>query len=778
MNGIRILIVEDQTIVARDLAQRLKGLGYEVVGCACDAVEALRITEHSRPQVVLMDIHLPGDMDGIQAAISIREKHGIPVVFLTAYAEEGTLQRAKKAEPYGYIIKPFEDRELRAALEVAVHKHSVECRLRASEETHRTILDTSLDGFFLADASGRFLEVNQAFAVMTGYTRAELLELDAGALDGLDAGPGLVEAMRLVLTSGSTRIERRQRRKDGRLITVEISLKAMAPSDGRVFGFLRDVTRSRELELEREHLVSALQASESSYRGLFNTIRLAIYIQDAEGRFLDVNDGAVAMYGYARDEFIGQTPDFLSAPDRNNLALVQEKISRAFAGEPQQFEFWGRRKNGEIFPKDVRLYRGSYSGRAVLIAIAADITESKQFEERLRQAYKMEAIGRLAGGVAHDFNNILAAMMLQIGLLQLNLSHDPQNLADVRELGRIAERAAAVTRQLLVFSRRSVLNPEPIQLNEVLDDLSRMLLRLLGETIELSFQGTPDLPPIHADPGMIQQIVLNLCVNARDAMPRGGKLNLTTSVVRIDSPTQASHPNALPGTYVRLTLQDDGVGMDAETQRRIFEPFFTSKEPGKGTGLGLAIVYGIVQQHHGWIDVQSEPGQGTTFHVHFPAIALDPNSPPPPRSQPTSPRLPAPPGGTETLLLVEDNESLRRSLASYLRQLGYSLHEAMDGPTALDVWARHSETIALVISDMVMPGGMTGLELAERLRTQRPNLPVIISSGYSAELVSGAPPVRNTSFLPKPYLPNEIALAIRSSLDSPPLPPASSQPAR
>lgn len=955
MNPIRILIVEDQSIVAHDLQHRLQALGYEVVGPAHTATDALELAASRRPGLVLMDIHLPGDMDGIQAAIAFREQYRIPVVFLTAFTEESTLQRAKTAEPYGYVVKPFEDRELRAALEVALHKHAVEARLRASEEIHRTILGTTLDGYFLADAQGRFLEVNEAYASMTGFTRDELLGLSLADLDSEAPSASVVSFLRDVALIGAARAQRRQRRKDGSVVHLDISMKCLPGEEQRIFCFLRDATRRTELEREREIVVQilqlassstsleelaqqatrliqgwldcdtvalnlestaglrhfesagrppafhtttgipcllpptgiasdivspprvslpatnclcqrlmkgievtelphrtdrgsvwtnegcplptphptgaegralpgcavrpagstpgwksialiplqvgntvsgllqlgdvrtgrwtpaalalcerladhlaiavahhlgqeALRRSESSYRGLFNTIGLAIYILDAEGHFLDVNAGAVGMYGYAREEFLGRTPEFLGAPGRNDLEATRAAIRRAFAGEPQQLEFWGRRSSGEIFPKDVKLYRGTYFGTAVVIAIAADITSSKRLEERLLHSQKMEAIGQLAGGVAHDFNNILASMMLQIGLLQVTLAGDPKTLADVQELGRVAERAANLTRQLLLFSRRSVLQPIDLHLNEVVGEMTRSLLPLLGEQIELVFEGAPGLRLIRGDTGMIQQVILNLCVNARDAMPRGGRLELRTFPRTLDAGTAALNPDARSGQFVCLSVRDTGHGMDPQTRRRIFEPFFTSKQPGKGTGLGLAMVYGIIQQHRGWIEVETTPAEGSTFTLYFPASTAGPTSPSTPAA--ASP----PPGGTETLLLVEDNDSLRQSLAAYLRFLGYTVHEAVDGPSALATWEQLGDSVSLVLTDMVMPAGLSGLELADRLHELRPDLRIIVSSGYSAELEPDTAAAHSVTFLPKPYLPAELALAIRACL--------------
>ncbi len=659
----------------------------------------------------------------------------------------------------GSLNKPSQDHQPLAGLDPAIHPQAIEARLRDGEVIPRTVLESSFDGYFLVDAAGRFLDVNQAYATLTGYSREELLQL---GLQDLATPPSPDHPARSVLPAGCDspdRFEQRHRRKDGQLVDVEVSAKCLPGGDGRVFAFLRDITHRRQLESER----NARLESEASYRGLFNTIRLPIYIQDAEGRFIDVNDGALEMYGYSREDLLGRTPEFLAAPGRNDLASVAERIHRALAGKPQQFEFWGRRKNGETFPTDVHLRRCTCFGQVTLLAVADDVTTARRVEEHLRQAHKMEAVGQLVGGIAHDFNNILAAMKLQIELLQMNLCGDPKNLAEVRDLADTADRAATLTRQLLLFIRRSVLQAHEIQLNEVVGDLTRMLLRLLGGDIELTFEAAPGVPRIRADPGMIHQVLLNLAVNARDAMPHGGRLEVRTAPATFDADAVSANPNARPGRFACLAVRDTGCGMQPALLDRIFEPFFTSKQPGKGTGLGLSIVHNIVHQHGGWIDVESTPGHGTTFRVFLPACATPAPSTSPPEPKPT-------PGGTETLLLVEDNDCLRRNLSAYLGHLGYTILEAADGPSALSVSEQHRARIALLLTVMVMPGGINGLELTDQIRRQRPALQVILSSGHSPDLAEGEAAKRGLVLLPKPYPPTELATTLRRCLDAPAAP--------
>jgi CheY-like chemotaxis protein len=372
----------------------------------------------------------------------------------------------------------------------------------------------------------------------------------------------------------------------------------------------------------------------------------------------------------------------------------------------------------------------------------------------------MEAVGQLAGGVAHDFNNILAAALMQLSLLRTNPSLDLKARELVRELERGAERSAELTRQLLLFGRRSLMQFKPVDLNDLLADLQKMLRRLLGEHITFEVAGDAGLPCVHADPGMIQQVVVNLCVNARDAMPRGGRLSVHTFAQVLTADQVRGSASAREGCYVCLVIADTGSGMDDATLQHIFEPFFTTKEVGRGTGLGLATVHGIVQQHRGWVEVQSAVGQGTVFRIFFPAH-LEPAVPPadPPVVETIA-------GGHETILLVEDEPAVRETVAQLLEHWGYRVLEARNGLEAEARWREHRQDIDLLFTDLVMPGGLGGLELAERLRAEDPSLQVILSSGYSSELVQqGTPAVPDMVFLPKPWIPADLAAAIRRSLE-------------
>jgi two-component system, cell cycle sensor histidine kinase and response regulator CckA len=392
-----------------------------------------------------------------------------------------------------------------------------------------------------------------------------------------------------------------------------------------------------------------------------------------------------------------------------------------------------------------------------------DITDRLNLEAQLRQSQKMESIGQLAAGVAHDFNNMLTVIQGHSGMLLARANLPSELLDSTQAIYLSADRAARLTRQLLMFSRKNVMKSEPLDLRKVVSDLSNMLKRLLGETVTLEFNPPTELPLVLADTGMVEQVIMNLSVNARDAMPEGGALTISTDLVELDKDYVRSHPEAHLGASVCLRVSDAGCGMDSATMARIFEPFFTTKEVGKGTGLGLATVYGIVKQHEGWIEVSSEVGKGSTFKVFFPASGEFATAPAPV----TSPAAPVQ-GGSETILVVEDEPVLRDMAHLILQDCGYQVLEAGSGAEALQVWERNPGRIDLVLSDVVMPGGMSGRDLAVKLVASHPQLRIIFTSGYNVEETNTDffRPGRAV-FLQKPYTRADLAKAVRECLDKP-----------
>ncbi len=396
----------------------------------------------------------------------------------------------------------------------------------------------------------------------------------------------------------------------------------------------------------------------------------------------------------------------------------------------------------------------------VVHCYVGDITEKLQLEEQFRQSQKMEAVGRLAGGVAHDFNNLLTIIQMQISMLKMRGSLGAEAVAGIEEIASAADRATNLTRQLLTFSRRQVKAAKNLDLSDLVGGMTKLLRRVLGEDIVLESRFAAELPYVHADPGMLEQVLLNLAVNARDAMPRGGRLLLELDAVKLDGAEARSHPQARPGRFVCLTVSDTGGGIAAENLSRIFEPFFTTKEVGKGTGLGLAIVYAVVRQHDGWVAVDSVIGSGTRFRVFLPAMAAAVA-----RTEAPVAGEPQLPGGCETVMVVEDEVAVRAVARMALRRLGYTVLEADNGPAALRLWAELGGRVDLLFTDIVMPGGISGHELAARLQLLKPGLKVLYCSGYSQEAEQFDPESgRSALFLPKPYKTTDLAVAVRRCL--------------
>jgi two-component system cell cycle sensor histidine kinase/response regulator CckA len=533
--------------------------------------------------------------------------------------------------------------------------------------------------------------------------------------------------------------------------------------DIRDLEFLNSVGGHIALAIERRAAEDALRQSESTFRLLFSHNPLPTWVFDSETlKFVRVNYAAIRQYGYSDEEFERLTLFDIWPADEQ--AGLRKRIDE-WSG-PGQYHgvLKHRKKDGKVFEVEIISHRLDYAGRQVRLMVAQDISERQALEEQLRQAQKMEAVGRLAGGVAHDFNNLLMVIKGHTELL-LNAMPVPAQAKKIEQIDRAADRATALTRQLLAFSRMQVLQPRVLNLNGVVEEMGKLLPRLIGEHIELVLRTGPDLGMIRADPSQMEQIIMNLAVNARDAMPDGGKLLIETSNVELDHAYHTAHPLIRPGRYVLFSVSDTGTGMDAETQARIFEPFFTTKIQGKGTGLGLATVYGVVKQSGGFVWVYSEVGKGTSFKIYLPRVAQleDQQTPEPAQEAPS---------GVGTILLAEDEQEVREVAREFLESGGYTVLEARDGSEALRLAGEHVGEIDLLVSDMIMPG-MTGQELARRVRETRKNLHVIFMSGYSeyaaAEAVQTDPSQR---LLSKPFSRAIILQAVRDTLTRPEINPS------
>ena len=526
---------------------------------------------------------------------------------------------------------------------------------------------------------------------------------------------------------------------------------------GRIEG--RALTRVIRYAIERKRMEEALRRSEERYRLLFDAGPQPMWVYDTDTlRFLTVNNAAVRHYRYSREEFLAMTLEQIRPPE--DLVSLRQYLAQRRVGDPEPAGIWQHRtKDGTLIDVEVTRDTLHFDGKHAAVELAQDVTERRQLELQFRQGQKMEAIGRLAGGVAHDFNNLLTAIFGYAELLSEELPPDSPGREDLQDIQTAATRAAALTRQLLAFSRQQVLQPVVLNINDLIEKIEKMLRLLLGADVQLETHLAADLGNTKADPGQLEQVIMNLVVNARDAMPTGGKLTIETANVGLSDDYGEAHRPVVPGDYVMLAVSDSGVGIDEAVKARLFEPFFTTKESGKGTGLGLATVYGIVKQSGGYIWVYSEPAHGATFKIYLPHVG----------ARVAEAKNPAPtegtPGGTETILLVEDDELLRPLARAQLVKLGYRVLDAANAGAALTLARVHEGEIHLLVSDVVMPGP-SGLQLAQQLAAERPRMKVLYVSGYTGETIVRhglLEPGKN--FLQKPFTINMLAHTVRTVLD-------------
>lgn len=616
-----------------------------------------------------------------------------------------------------------------------------EAAIRASEDRFRNLVECMAEGLLMTDFDDTIQFANRRVCEMLGYTAQELVghkgyeifmpaEHEGEALDRNEQRrKGLSESY-----------EQPLRHKAGHTVWVEVSAAPFRDSEGRIIGTLgalTDITQHRIVQGQLRLLSQTLRSA-----------RDCVAVADLTDRIIFVNEAFLATYGYAEAEIIGKTSDCLRGAE---VVAASPKVGvreATLAEGGWHGELMNRRKDGTEFPVELwtSVVRSADGQPVATVGVARDITERRKLETQFRQAQKMEGVGQLAGGVAHDFNNLLTVIQGHVTLMMEhpNLSADMRE--SITEIGQSSARATELTRQLLTFSRRQTLKIGLHDLNAVVPGLSRMLQRLVGEHITLRVRLAAQPLTVRADATMLEQALLNLVVNARDALPEGGHIIIETGESSFNTVEAAQSPLARPGKFVTLTVSDTGHGIPPEVLPHIFEPFYTTKDVGHGTGLGLATVFGIVQQHHGWVNVYSELGQGAAFRIYLP------------RQEPEQPTTPQPTDssslrrGSETILVVEDEASVRTFVTKVLTRLGYRVIEAPSGVVALSLWAAHRDEIRLVLTDMVMPDGMNGRQLAERLHAERPGLPIIFTSGYSAELAGRDLSLEEgANFLTKPF---------------------------
>ncbi|MCC7373811.1 MAG: PAS domain S-box protein [Verrucomicrobiales bacterium] len=774
----RVLIVDDERSIRRTLGEFLRDAGYDVAE-AEDADSAMAHLRGGEVDVVVSDIVLPR-ITGVELLRLTHETSpGTQVVMMTGEPTVETAAEALRLGAADYLFKPIdkvailraagnaarikalEDERRRLEAENRAHRDNLKrlveertAQLQASESRYRSLVETTHDWVWEVDPQGRYTYASPRIFELLGYRPEEVMgrtpfdlmpEAEARRLKPIFEQLAAERAPFVML-------ENTNRHREGHLVILETSGMPILSPTGEFLGYHgmdRDVTVRRKAEDQLRQLARAVAQSPAS-----------IVITDRHGTIEFVNPKFTEVTGYTAEEVVGLSPRVLKSGETSS-DKYRDLWETIVSGKEWRGEFCNRRKDGSLFWEHAVIsgVRDESGEITHFIAVKEDISERRSLEQQLRHAQKMEAVGQLAGGVAHDFNNILEVILLNAEMGASTDGLPEETRESLSEIRQATHRAANLTKQLLLFSRRQIMQPRNLDLNEIVSQLARMLRRILGEDIRLELRLDSERLITLADEGMLEQVLLNLSVNARDAMTAGGTLTIETFRLTLGSDAARRHPDAVPGVFVGLRVCDTGCGIAPEILPRIFEPFFTTKEQGKGTGLGLATVFGIVKQHRGWIEVESEPGRGTCFEVAFSAV----NSAADARTKAHWPGEVL--GGTETLLLVEDDTGVRTALGTLLRRLGYKVLEAGHGVEALRLEAQHSGVIDLLLTDLVLPEGMDGRELVRRLQVLRPECKVILMTGYDPALAGRAVSLQpGQGFLQKPCAPEQLLREVRRCL--------------
>jgi PAS domain S-box-containing protein len=634
-------------------------------------------------------------------------------------------------------------------------RKQAEDALRESNQALKALVDASPLAIACVDRAGNVTMANPATERMFGWSEKEMLGRPIPIVP--EDKRDIYYALRDTVLKGESVSgqELPALKKDGSMVDVMVSMAPLRDAAGDMRGVMDiavDITSRKQAEAQLRLQAAALESAAN-----------AVVITDRLGNIEWVNPAFTVMTGYSADEIVGRNMHILDS-GKHPKFYFEQMWKTILAGKVWHEEITNRRKDGILYVEiqtitPVRDERGEIIR---FVAIKDDITETKQLARQLSQSQKMESIGRLAGGVAHDFNNLLTMVLSYSDALLERVDLEAHAHKQVEEIKKAGVRAASLTRQLLAFSRQQVLEPRILNLNAIVTDTEKMLQRLIGEDVELLIRLDPNLGSMRADPGQIEQIIMNLSVNARDAMPEGGRLIIETSNADLDEEYARFHPPSIPGRYVLLTVMDTGTGMDQDTKAHIFEPFFTTKELGKGTGLGLSTVYGIVRQSGGYIWVYSEPGQGCVFKIYLPRV--DEVAEKPRSTEPATEHL----RGSETILVVEDEESVRTLTGTLLQQSGYTVLEAKNGPHAIELARQHSGAIHLLLTDVVMPG-MSGSKVAEELAQMCPEVKVVFMSGYTGFSVTDRGLMdAKVTLLAKPFSGDALLRKVREALDAQP----------
>jgi two-component system cell cycle sensor histidine kinase/response regulator CckA len=758
--SLKLLLVEDSEDDAQLLLRELSRGGYAVEYERVEVAEEMtRLLKQGSWDLVISDYSLPR-FDALEA-LKILKTSGLdlPFIIVSGAIGEDIAVSAMRSGAHDYLHKdnlkkliPVIQRELREAEEREGRRRANKAR-RNSETQYRLLFDNNPQPMWVYDLETlRFLAVNESAIQHYGYSREQFLGMTIKEIRPPEDVPALLGHV----AQDSGDIDKagvwKHVKRNGEVIDVEITSHKI-PFSGRPADLVlcHDVTQRNKAEAE-------LRRSEERYRELVENAQDMIYEHDLDGNYTSSNEAAERITGYSRAETLNLNYAQIVAPEY--LEQAREMFRRKLAGESvtaYELEFIAR--DGTRIAVEVNTRLVFHDGVPVGVqGIARDVRQRKLLEEQLRQAQKLEAIGQLAGGVAHDFNNLLTVISGYTNLALRTMPADDPHFRNLQDIKTASDHAAALTRQLLAFSRKQVLQPKVFAVNAIVTELEKMLRRMIDENIEFRTSLGAKVGNVKADPGQIEQVIMNLVLNARDAMPSGGKLIIETNNVQLDETYARQHVSAIAGSYVLLAVSDTGMGIDEETLKHIFDPFFTTKQSGRGTGLGLSTVYGIVKQSGGNIWVYSEPGRGTTFKIYLPRV-VEPVDQYKPAALPV--QLPR---ATETILLVEDAEMVRNLAKEVLETTGYRVLDAANGKDALQICKNLKEPIHLLLTDVVMPE-MSGHELASRLVSLHPETKVLYMSGYTEDaIVHHGMLKEGINYIEKPFTPDALALKVREVL--------------
>jgi two-component system, cell cycle sensor histidine kinase and response regulator CckA len=714
-----------------------------------------------RQPVWIVDISRDPNMRraAVAAKVGLRGGFGFPIHFGNEILGVAEFFSRESRQPDEELLHMFDS--LGSQIGQFIERKRAEAEVRRATDLLRAVADGTTDAVFVKDRDGKHLLFNEAAARFVGKSVAEVMGKDDTALFDPHSARLVMERDRRVMATGTVTTEEETLTAAGVTRTFLSTKGPYRDVHGKLAGVLgisRDIT-------DRKRAEEALRQSEALKAAIVESALDCIVTMDSEGRIVEFNSAAEQTFGYSRAEVLGKAVAEVIIPPAFRKRYATGLAHYLATGEGpvlgRLLELTGLRLDGKEFPLELSITPVQIGGQRHFTAFLRDLTQRRRLEEQFRQAQKMEAIGRLAGGVAHDFNNLLTVISGYSEILLGSVpAKDPAHML-LKEIQKAGVRAASLTGQLLAFSRKQALDTKVLDLNAIVRDSEKMLKRLVGEDVELTALLDPALGKVKTDPGQVEQVLMNLVVNARDAMPRGGKITIETVNVVVDETYVSSHADVKPGRYVMLSVSDSGSGMDEQTRARIFEPFFTTKELGKGTGLGLAMVHGFITQSGGHVFVYSEVGLGTTFKLYLPEVEAITSS------ENSQAEILKKPCGNETILLVEDESAVRALTRYVLQSCGYSVLEAARGEEAIRLAEKHQGPIALLITDVVMPG-LGGRMVAERVVALNPSTRVLYLSGYTDDAVVRHGVLQSeTAFLQKPFTPSALAIKVRKVLDAP-----------